>query len=157
MCFLGIDFQNWVMKKYDFKTNGLKRTASKGYAELYKNRGMAVNIDGDEYIASARDIGNFAAGYVAAKHGMSWTEARLGFDGLETEQHISARVRSLHKAPSLTNLKSFMKSFYWYTEGASTRYAEKLGFSIGYKTKEARSTRLNILKSFSYGASRFQY
>jgi hypothetical protein len=89
--------------------------------------------------------------------GMSWTEAKTGFDALETKQHISARARSLYKAPSLTNLKSFMKSFHWYTEGNPTRYAEKLGFDIGYKTKEARSTRLNILKSFSYGASRFQY
>lgn len=37
-------------------------------------------------IASARDIGNFAAGYVTASHRFSWNQARFGFDGLETRQ-----------------------------------------------------------------------
>ena len=38
-----------------------------------------------------------------------------------------------------------------------TRYAEKLGFNIGYKTKEARAIRMSILKSMSYGTQRLQY
>ena len=144
-------------KKYDFKTNGLKRNENKVYAELYRNRGMKVNVGGRNYIASARDIGNFAAGYVAAKHGMSWTEAKTGFDGLETKQHVMPRWQKLLNNPSFSNLKSAIKSTHWYTEGNPTRYAEKLGFNIGYKTKEARAIRMSILKSMSYGTQRLQY
>lgn len=144
-------------KKYDFKTNGLNRSANRAYAEIYKNRGMKVNVGGRNYIASARDIGNFAAGYVAAKHGMSWTEAKTGFDGLETKQHVIPRWERLVNNPSFSNLISAIKSTHWYTEGNPTRYAEKLGFNIGYKTKEARAIRMSILKSMSYGTQRLQY
>ena len=35
---------------------------------------------------SARDVGNIAAGFIAGRDGMSWFEARLGFDALESWQ-----------------------------------------------------------------------
>lgn len=35
-------------------------------------------------IASARDIGNLGAGYIAGKKGMPWGLARAGFDALQS-------------------------------------------------------------------------
>ena len=43
-------------KKYDFKTNGLQRSANRAYAEIYKNRGMKVNVGGRNYISSAIEL-----------------------------------------------------------------------------------------------------
>jgi hypothetical protein len=37
-------------------------------------------------IASARDIGNFGAGYIAGNNGLTWGTARLGFDALQSKQ-----------------------------------------------------------------------
>lgn len=37
-------------------------------------------------IASARDIGNYAAGYVAGVHGFGWGSSRFAFDALQTKQ-----------------------------------------------------------------------
>lgn len=47
---------------------------------------MKISIKGETYIASARDIGNFAAGYVAGQNGLSWLGTRLGFDFYESIQ-----------------------------------------------------------------------
>ena len=62
-------------------------------------------------IASARDIGNFAAGYVAGYAGVSWASAQIAFDILESYQKGS---------PS--------------TEQKGTRDAQRLGWNDG-KTK----------------------
>lgn len=51
--------------KYDFKANG----------EMY--RGMPIK---DGVYASARDIGNYVAGYYAAANGIPWQVARFAFD-----------------------------------------------------------------------------
>lgn len=37
-------------------------------------------------VASARDIGNYAAGYVAGVHGLGWGTSRFAFDALQTKQ-----------------------------------------------------------------------
>jgi hypothetical protein len=37
--------------------------------------------------ASARDIGNIAAGVVAGRSGLGWGAARLGLDGLESYEN----------------------------------------------------------------------
>ena len=40
---------------------------------------------------SAKDIGNMAVGYVAGVYGLTWEQARAGFDGLQKLQEgISA-------------------------------------------------------------------
>ena len=65
--------------KYDFKvTNG---TDSK-INGINPQRGMPISTDSDGNViyASARDIGNMAAGYMAAKNGISWKAARKAFD-----------------------------------------------------------------------------
>lgn len=48
-------------------------------------RGMPVGHekDGKIIISSARDIGNWAAGYVAGVNGVSWGIARVAFDTYE--------------------------------------------------------------------------
>ena len=70
--------------KYDFKQKDKSKHKDIDDNQ-YSNRGMKVNIDGNEYIASARDIGTYVAGYEAGYHGLTWLEARFGFDMLETK------------------------------------------------------------------------
>ena len=57
-------------RHYDFKERG-----SNHY------RGMPVwDINGRTVFASARDIGNYVAGYYAGINGFSWDAARWAFD-----------------------------------------------------------------------------
>ena len=97
-------------EKYDFKQQNAPNPTIVS-ENMYNNRGMAISINGNDYIASARDIGNYAAGYIAGHNGLSWTEARLGFDALETRQH--------HFLPSI--------------EGKPSRYAQFKGYTSGLK------------------------
>ena len=64
--------------EYDFKvTNG-----TPGVKDVDKYRGMPIGKtkDGMTIYTSARDIGNIAAGYVAAVNGLTWELSRIGFD-----------------------------------------------------------------------------
>ena len=73
-------------KKYDFKQKDAQLYPETSTTQ-YNNRGMNITIDGQKYIASARDIGNYVAGFVVGSHGVTWPAARIGFDFLETKQH----------------------------------------------------------------------
>ena len=66
-------------KKYDFKkTNG---TDSKiDGIDPYRGMPISTSEDGTVTYASARDVGNMAAGYIAARNGISWRAARWAFD-----------------------------------------------------------------------------
>ena len=74
-------------EKYDFKaikpTDG---TSNDNESPQYHYRGMPISIDGNTYIFSARDVGNFAAGYVASNYYIPWAVTRLFFDGYESIQ-----------------------------------------------------------------------
>lgn len=95
-------------RKYDFKQRGaIKNTPSYQSVE-YNYRGMIVDVNGRESIASARDIGNYAAGYVAGINGFGWKESRLVFDGLESWQQRK-----------------------WSKEGTPTQKAQFEGFRYG--------------------------
>ena len=60
--------------KYDFKSKGGNTTQN-------HYRGMYIkNSEGKNFISTARDIGNYSAGYVAVRRGLSWKQARFGFD-----------------------------------------------------------------------------
>ena len=72
-------------KDYDFKTNNMPSGLTRKGREQYMYRGMSF----EGKIASARDIGNFAAGAVAGSNGLEWGAARLGFDGLQKWQDKS--------------------------------------------------------------------
>ena len=57
---------------YDFKNRKNPYNNDKMESEQYKHRGMYFNGS----IASARDIGNYAAGYLAGSYGIPWKMAR---------------------------------------------------------------------------------
>ncbi len=70
---------------------------------LKTKRGMIV-------YASARDVGNYAAGYIAGKSGMNWKTAIAGFDALQTVQKFNGE---------------------WQTEGPWSRQAQRTGYNAG--------------------------
>ena len=111
-------------KAYDFKDLG--KSNLKGIdVNKYRHRGMPL---GNNIFGSARDVGNYAAGYVAGKSGLFWGEARLGFDAYQS-----------FKSRRIT------------TEGAATQAAQRIGFSAGSNSPEGkavieyRSKRLQML------------
>ena len=95
-------------KQYDFKkTNGT--TVSDNSLEIYRGMPIDKTSDGQTIYTSARDVGNIAAGYMAAINGLPWKVARLGFDGYQ-----SYTSKALKR------------------EGISTQNAEKYGWEIGW-------------------------
>ena len=84
---------------------------------------MKLVVDGIEYIASARDVGNFAAGYVAGWHLISWEDTRKSFDLLET----------------VTKFFSTWEPK-WYIEGQPSQLAQYVGYSKGFQDASAPLT-----------------
>ena len=82
--------------KYDFKRQGAKKGDSNYDNPDYFYRGMSFGKTkaGKNIFASARDLGNYAAGYIAGKNGLSWFESRLGFDTLQSIQDFSISTES---------------------------------------------------------------
>ena len=111
---------------YDFKvTNG---TNEKRQDELNHYRGMPLgyNENGARIYASARDVGNNAAGIVARKKGLSWNLARFGFDLYQSYKTLRYHlVRGPH---GVTGYHTFR----WTPEGMTTQNAQLYGF-IHYK------------------------
>jgi RHS repeat-associated protein len=66
-------------KKYDFKVTNGTDSEIKGI-DIYRGMPITTNFDGTVTYASARDVGNMAAGYIAAKNGIPWQAARDAFD-----------------------------------------------------------------------------
>ncbi|MGM9869894.1 MAG: RHS repeat domain-containing protein, partial [Sodaliphilus sp.] len=66
--------------KWDFKNVGYSK--EKGDKQLYQYRGMPIgrNPEGKKIICSARDLGNWAAGYISGVNGISWSMSRMAFD-----------------------------------------------------------------------------
>lgn len=95
-------------KKYDFKRNGDPENNDRENhhrgSEFYRKE------DGTKVYASARDAGNFSAGYYAASQGLSWKQARFGFDGLEI-------------------IKSALKGHFVSGEGRQSTHAQALGYA----------------------------
>ena len=107
-------------EKWDFKVTNATGENYTERTEHYRGMPILGKENGLPIFASARDVGNIAAGYVASKSGLSWTVARVGLDGLETYQTFQN------------------KGIIQYTkESASTQYAEKLGHSIGVNIRNS--------------------
>ena len=67
--------------EYDFKvTNG---TPDDKHLDVYRGMPIGKTKEGMTIYTSARDVGNIAAGYVAAVNGLTWGLARLGFDAYQ--------------------------------------------------------------------------
>jgi RHS repeat-associated protein len=102
-------------QKYDFKNRGVKEAKAKGVdPSQHHYRGSAVPFTGDiATFGSARDFGNIGAGIVAGRAGLSWGEARLGFDALQTIQE-----RQISR------------------EGTPTQKAQRIGHAIGVRLRK---------------------
>ncbi|MGJ1448754.1 RHS repeat-associated core domain-containing protein, partial [Sphingobacterium spiritivorum] len=98
-------------EKYDFKmTNGTSKKIYEDTEDYFRGMPIATGKDGKKVYASARDIGNIGAGYVAGLHGVSWGWARKAFDKLESKQKGGASV-----------------------ETAGTQNAQRLGWETGIR------------------------
>ena len=95
----------------DFKrTNGTDNVLFNNPADFYRGMPLLGKKNGKAIFASARDVGNIAAGVVAGRSGMGWATARLGYDGLQSIQEG------------------------WFSrESSSTQYGQKLGHRIGFQ------------------------
>ena len=104
-------------KIYDFKDLG-KGNLKGNELNKYRHRGMqlGINENGNKIFGSARDVGNYAAGYVAGKSGLYWIEARLGFDAYQS-----------------------FKSRRFCSEGAATQAAQHLGFTAGQNSSQGKA------------------
>ncbi|MBL7760515.1 MAG: RHS repeat-associated core domain-containing protein [Sediminibacterium sp.] len=113
-------------KEYDFKDNGIKSRPEGVTQDQYRYRGMSVegvgglgSQDGTvTTFASARDIGNVGAGYVAGSNGESWGMSRLALDGYQIGSGV------------------LRGNFNFKTEGRPTQMAERVGFNLGQKAYE---------------------
>ena len=106
---------------YDFKvTNGGDDVVSKSNKYIYRGMSIGVTAFGQTIYSSARDIGNIAAGAVAAKNGIPWFAARLAFDIYQGGR-----------------------------EGISTQNAEYYGWSQTYIRSNGISESIHIRNSMS--------
>jgi RHS repeat-associated protein len=108
-------------EKYDFKATNNTGQVDK---TLDWYRGMPITnteftTDNLPTYTSAKDIGNIAAGYVAATKGLTWEQARAGFDGLQKVQDRSLRS----------------------VERPSTQNAQRYGFSRGERRVMINNSR----------------
>jgi len=101
----------------DIKTRNIENRPEGTTATQYMYR-SSVASDGS--FGSARDFGNIGAGIIAGRNGMTWDEARTGFDGLQKIQERSFSA----------------------VEGQTTQKAQRIGYNIGVtiRNKEGRMT-----------------
>lgn len=131
----GQDFVDGVMKEnpslaiymykglekgdYDFKNQGIRNKPNGMTPLQYRYRG-SVSANGD--FGSARDYGNITAGMVAARSGLSWKRARLGFD---TYQGFS--TNGLSRLPTPMPMIGVQP----VREPTATVKAQMVGYAIG--------------------------
>ena len=95
---------------YDFKASNGTVSNADDNRDMYRGMPMGTSNTGDTIYASARDIGNIVAGYVAGFRGLIWAVTRLGFDLYQS-----------------WDSKKFTK------EGISSQNAQAYGFHLGLK------------------------
>ena len=108
---------------YDFKsTNG---TNEKVYSNDQYQRGMVISVseDGHSQIASARDVGNVGAGYVAAANGLPYKVARKLFDAYQG-----------------------MKSGE-FKEGITSTSAQRIGYNLGIRNTTSLTRMLRLVNT----------
>ena len=119
-------------RPYDFKvTNGSGSVVSTDLKYVYRGMSIGKTAFGQEIYTSARDIGNIAAGIVAAKNGIPWSDARIAFDVYQGGR-----------------------------EGISTQNAEYYGWSQTYThingITEMSNLRNSIISSVKRGWAKFK-
>ncbi|MDQ3191693.1 MAG: hypothetical protein M3Q58_08875 [Bacteroidota bacterium] len=113
-------------KKYDFKRNGDPENNDREFH--HRGSLFGKGKDGTPIYASARDAGNFAAGYIAGVKDLSWAGARTGFDGLEFG-------------------KSLLKGHLVFGEGSQSTLAQRAGFNLGKPIGQAKTQERNFQKA----------
>ena len=95
----------------DFKTANMPSGLNKEERTKYQYRGMRVDgvagIEEGNVYGSARDIGNYAAGYMAGSRGLSWFVTRVGFDAYQ-----SIGTKSIQRESIVS--RTPQKMGYWY-------------------------------------------
>ena len=119
-------------RPYDFKvTNGSGSVVSTDLKYVYRGMSIGKTAFGQKIYTSARDIGNIAAGIVAAKNGIPWRDARIAFDVYQGGR-----------------------------EGISTQNAEYYGWSQTYThingITEMSNLRNSIISSVKRGWAKFK-
>lgn len=109
---------NW--SDYNFKANGAEGMTGDARDQYYY-RGSAFS---DGVYASARDFGNYAAGYVAAYNGLSWNSTRTIFDSFNASQN------------NLMNLYNGYQNRNINPDAPNSQAAERLGFNSGYSSRQ---------------------
>lgn len=86
--------------------------------EIYRGMPISETQDGQPVYASARDVGNIAAGYVARHNGLSWILTRIGCDLYQS--YVTSRNN--HKFTiDLEGPSTTLAQFYgWIKSGRST-------------------------------------
>ncbi len=106
---------------YDFKvSNG--QIGYTGDKNIYRGMPLGAGI-----IASARDVGNMGAGYIAGVNGISYEAARFAFDLLESTQHLPT---DNYSRPIYHSNDDYPALFY-HQECVSTQNAELFGWKMG--------------------------
>ncbi|MDE6480614.1 MAG: hypothetical protein K2L45_10120 [Muribaculaceae bacterium] len=101
-------------KQYDFKARG----------NHYRGMPLHAAKDGTRIYASARDIGNIGAGYIAGANGLPWAVARIGFDGYQSIVKGSPAI-----------------------EGVSSQAAQYFGWTLGFWGTPAAIQIVNLVRS----------
>ena len=114
-------------KFYDFKAhNG----AGEILPSINHYRGMSI---GGKYIASARDIGNIGAGYIAGVKGIPYFAARFAFD---LYQSYSDTKEYYKKNPYVDSYD--VGIIILSKEGIVTTNAERVGWVMGRKHRKIK-------------------
>ena len=96
--------------KYDFKNNDDKNKSHDDNKNERNYRGMPIRLpDKGTTFISARDLGNYAAGYVWGYHGNNWISTRMAFDAYQIYDSQKLKV-----------------------EGVSSQNAQKEGWKKGF-------------------------
>ncbi|KAA3641112.1 MAG: RHS repeat-associated core domain-containing protein, partial [Bacteroidetes bacterium] len=117
-------------KEYDFKRGGDPESNDRNFH--HRGSLWGTKADGTKVYGSARDAGNFAAGYIAGLKGLSWGAAKAGFNSLEL-------VKSFH------------------VEGQQSTSAQKLGHNKGYPIGRQRAAKKQIKKSRGWPTGLLKY
>jgi uncharacterized protein RhaS with RHS repeats len=115
----------------DFKHRGMDDRNENTTVGQHHYRGMSFNGK----VASARDIGNYAAGYVAGKNGFGWGTSRFAFDALQTKQEKGTWNTVLYYP------------FNRVREGQPTQRAERAGHNVGYPIFKQRQAERELKKA----------
>ena len=98
---------------WDFKNNRTNNAVLSGLTaaqHLYRGFKFSSGL-----IMTARDVGNYAAGLVAARNHLSWSNTRTGFDGYET-----------------IDRDGFFQLFSeWRSESVVSQVAQQAGYKVG--------------------------